>query len=98
MESTVIVALISFFGTLLGTAGGIIILALSSFMGMSNKLYSHYIGYVALVCAVMLGGLITFIITVKEKKWAEEMQQESIRLGLEEKAAPGWGHKSPESE
>ena len=69
---------------LMGTAGGIIILALSSFMGMSNKLYSHYIGYVALVCAVMLGGLITFIFTVKEKKWAEEMEADSIKLGLEE--------------
>jgi MFS family permease len=69
---------------LMGTAGGIIILALSSFMGMSNKLYSHYIGYVALVCAVMLGGLITFIFTVKEKKWAEEMEADSLKLGLEE--------------
>jgi MFS-type transporter involved in bile tolerance (Atg22 family) len=68
----------------MGTAGGIIILALSSFMGMSNKLYSHYIGYVALVCAVMLGGLITFIFTVKEKKWAEEMEADSLKLGLEE--------------
>ncbi len=71
---------------LMGTAGGIIILALSSVMGMSNKLYSHYIGYVALVCAVMLGGLITFIFTVKEKKWSEEMEKTSLSLGLEEKA------------
>lgn len=71
---------------LMGTAGGIIILALSSFTGMSSKLYSHYIGYVALVCAVMLGGLITFIFTVKEKKWAEEMESMSLELGLEEKA------------
>ena len=70
---------------LMGTAGGIIILALSSFMGMSNKLYSHYIGYVALVCAVMVGGLIAFIFTVKEKKWADEMEEASIKLGLEEK-------------
>ena len=71
---------------LMGTAGGIIILALSSFTGMSSKLYSHYIGYVALVCAVMLGGLITFIFTVKEKKWAEEMESKALELGLEEKA------------
>ena len=71
---------------LMGTAGGIIILALSSFIGMSSKLYSHYIGYVALVCAVMLGGLITFIFTVKEKKWAEEMESKALELGLEEKA------------
>ncbi len=70
---------------LMGTAGGIIILALSSFMGISSKLYSHYIGYVALVCLVMLGGLITFIFTVKEKKWSDEMMDKSIELGLEEK-------------
>ena len=70
---------------LMGTAGGLIILALSSFMSVSNKLYSHYIGYVALVCTVMLGGLLAFIFTVKEKKWADEMMDESLKLGLEEK-------------
>ena len=69
---------------LMGTAGGIIILAISSIMGMSNKLYSHYIGYVALVCVVMLGGLIAFVLTVKEKKWADEMVEQSLELGLEE--------------
>lgn len=69
---------------LMGTAGGIIILALSSIMGMSNKLYSHYIGYVALVCAVMLGGLVTFVFAVKEKKWAEEMAKASLELELEQ--------------
>ena len=56
---------------------------------MSSKLYSHYIGYVALVCAVMLGGLIAFIFTVKEKRWAEEMEQTSLDLGLEEKVEEG---------
>ena len=70
---------------LMGTAGGIIILALSSFMGMSSKLYSHYVGYVALVCVVMVGALIAFIFTVKEKKWADEMEKTSLELGLEEK-------------
>jgi len=74
---------------LMGTAGGIIILALSSVMGMSSKLYSHYAGYVALVCAVMLGGLLAFIFTVKEKRWAEEMERTSLELGLEEKVEDG---------
>ena len=69
---------------LMGTAGGIIILLLSTVMSMSTKLYSSYLGFVLLVCAVMIGGLITFILTVKEKKWAEEMQSESVKLGLEE--------------
>ena len=70
---------------LMGTAGGILILLLSNVMGMSNKLYSHYIGYVALVCAVMVGGLLAFIFTVKEKKWAQDMEDETAALGLEEK-------------
>ena len=74
---------------LMGTAGGIIILALSSIMGMSSKLYSSYFNYVLLVCAVMVGGLLVFVLTVKEKKWAEEMEEESIALGLEEKVEEG---------
>ena len=74
---------------LMGTAGGIIILALSSVMGMSSKLYSNYIGYVVLVCAVMLGGLVAFIFAVKEKKWADEMEKTSIDLGLEEAIKEG---------
>ncbi len=78
---------------LMGTAGGIIILALSSFMGMSSKLYSHYAGYVALVCAVMLGGLLAFIFTVKEKRWADEMERTSLELGLEEKVEADVGDK-----
>ena len=69
---------------LMGTAGGIIILALSSIMGMSNKLYTHYFSYVILVCAVMVGGLLVFILTVKEKKWADEMEEESKTLGLDD--------------
>ena len=50
----------------MGTAGGIIILALSSVMGVSSKLYTHYFSYVVLVAAVMLGGLLVFLLTVKE--------------------------------
>ena len=69
---------------LMGTAGGIIILILSTVMSMSTKLYSSYLGFVLLVCAVMLGGLITFLLTVKERKWAEEMEKQSVDLGLEE--------------
>ena len=70
---------------LMGTAGGIIILVLSTIMGTSSKLYMHYSSYVLLVCSVMLIGLIVFLLTVKEKKWVDEMEAESIALGLEEK-------------
>ena len=70
---------------LMGTAGGIIVLVLTTVVGTSSKLYMNYTGYVALVCAIMVLGLLIFLFTVKEKKWADEMEAESIRLGLEEK-------------
>ena len=71
---------------LMGTAGGIIVLVISTVVGTSSKLYMHYFGYVALVCSIMIIGLLVFLLTVKEKKWADEMESESVRLGLEEKA------------
>jgi MFS family permease len=50
----------------------------------SKNHYMQYTGYVVAVVAIMLVGLIIFLFTVREKKWAEEMEAESIRLGLEE--------------
>ena len=69
---------------LMGTAGGIIVLALGSVFGTSKNLTMKYTGYVIAVCGVMLAGLIVFLTTVKEKQWAEEMEEETKRLGLEE--------------
>ena len=70
---------------LMGTAGGILVLVTSTVMGTSYKLYMHYFEYVLLVCSIMIIGLLIFIFTVKEKKWADEMKEQSISLGLEEK-------------
>jgi len=44
-----------------------------------------YTGYVGAVCAVMLLGFILFLLTVKEKKWAKEMEEDTIKYGLEDK-------------
>ena len=77
---------------LMGTAGGIIVLVVTTVVGTSSKLYMHYFGYVALVCSIMIIGLLTFLFTVKEKKWAEEMEADSIKYGLvdkEENSAEG---------
>ena len=77
---------------LMGTAGGIIVLVVTTIVGTSSKLYMHYFGYVALVCSIMILGLIIFLLTVKEKKWAEEMEADSIKFGLvdkEENSAEG---------
>ncbi len=69
---------------LTGTAGGIIVLALGMVFATAKNPYMQYTGYVVAVVSVMLVGLIVFMLTVKEPKWAAEMEQDSVRLGLEE--------------
>ncbi len=69
---------------LTGTAGGIIVLVLGMVFATSKKLYMQYTGYVAAVCAVMLTGFIIFILFVKEKKWAKEMEEDTVKYGLEQ--------------
>lgn len=67
---------------LMGTAGGIIVLLFSSIFKITSDPYMSFTAYVIATCIVMLVGLSVFLTTVKEKKWAEEMEQESVRLGL----------------
>lgn len=69
---------------LTGTAGGIIVLVLGMVFATSKNHYMQYTGYVIAVVSVMLVGLIVFLLSVREPKWAAEMEQDSIRLGLEE--------------
>ena len=69
---------------LTGTAGGILVLVLGMVFATSKNHYMQYTGYVVAVVAIMLVGLIVFLLTVKEKKWAEEMEEDSRRLGLED--------------
>ena len=71
---------------LMGTAGGIIILAFSSVFGISGDPYMSYTLYVISTVIVMLVGLAIFMITVKERRWAEEMEATARELGLEETA------------
>ncbi len=69
---------------LTGTAGAISVLALGILFGTSDNTSMHYLGYVFAVSALMAIGLIVFMLTVKENKWAKEMEDESLRLGIEE--------------
>lgn len=69
---------------LTGTAGGILVLVLGMVFATSKKLYMPYTPYVIAVVAIMLTGLIVFMLTVKEKRWAEEMEAESARLGIDQ--------------
>ncbi len=83
---------------LTGTAGGIIVLVLGMVFATSKNAYMEYTGYVIAVCCVMLTGFIIFLLSVREKKWAEEMETESRRLGLSEEVSEGEKRKLPKAE
>lgn len=65
---------------LTGTAGGIIVLVLGTVFATSKNQYMQYTPYVIAVVCVMLTGFIIFLSCVKEKKWAEEMEEASLAL------------------
>ncbi len=69
---------------LMGTAGGILVLVLGMVFKTSANKYMQYTAYVVAVCAIMITGLIIFLTTVKEKKWAEEMEEDTKAFGLED--------------
>ena len=73
---------------LTGTAGGILVLVLGMVFSTSKNKYMSYTGYVLAVCAIMLLGIVLFLLTVKEKKWAAEMEEDTAKYGLEEPASP----------
>jgi len=72
---------------LMGTAGGILILVLGMVFKTSAVANSmmNYTVYWGVVAAVMVGALITFLLTVKEPQWAAQMQSDAIRYGVDEK-------------
>lgn len=69
---------------LTGTAGGILVLVLGMVFATSKNHYMQYTGYFTAVVAIMLVGFIVFLLSVKENKWANEMREETLALGLEE--------------
>ncbi len=68
---------------LTGTIGGIAVLGLGMVFATSGNNYMQYTGYVGAVVAVMLVGLIIFMLSVKENKWADEMEAQSAALGID---------------
>ena len=74
---------------LMGSAGGILVLALGMVYATSavqNSLMS-YMGYFGVIAAIMLSALVVFMLTVREPQWAQEMQDASVALGIEEETA-----------
>ena len=73
---------------LMGSAGGILVLALGMVFATSsvrNSLMS-YTGYFGVIAALMLAALVIFLLTVRETEWAAEMQQQAVAAGLVEQA------------
>ena len=81
---------------LTGTAGGILVLVLGIVFATSKNHYMSYTGYFLAVAGIMLVGFLIFMLTVKEKKWAAEMKEQSVSLGLEQSdEQAGQGGKIP---
>ena len=79
---------------LMGTAGGILVLVLGMVFATSavqNALTSYTV-YYTVIAFIMLAALTVFLLSVREKKWAQQMYDDSIRLGIEEEA-PQTGQK-----
>lgn len=67
---------------LLGTAGGMLVLVLGIVFGTGKAFNQRmsYTWFVLAVCIIMVIGLVVFILTVKEKLWADEMEKDSALL------------------
>ena len=66
---------------LMGTAGAIIVLVFGIVFS-TKQVFMSYSWYIVAVCAVMIGGLVAFVCTVKENKWAQEMIDDSKKYGI----------------
>ena len=79
---------------LMGSAGGILVLALGMVFATSavrNSLMSYTV-YFAVIAGIMLLALLAFMLTVREPQFVEEMHRESAKYGIDEEdkpAAPG---------
>lgn len=71
---------------LMGTAGGILVLVLGIIFATSsvkNQLMTYY-AYYGVISGIMVIALVIFLATVREPLWVKQMQEESVRLGIEE--------------
>ena len=68
---------------LMGTAGGIIVLAFATVFHTSEVGKTDFRAYIAAVCGVMLVGLAIFLATVRETRWARDMEEDSLKIDAE---------------
>ena len=70
---------------LMGTAGGILVLVLGMVFATSavRNQMMNYTVYYCVIAGIMLGALLIFLLTVREKEWSRQMREDSVRLGIE---------------
>lgn len=78
---------------LMGTAGGIIVLGLGILFKTNEKGKTDFSLYMIAVAALMITALVVFILTVKEPKWAKEMEIDTVKYCIDEEDEPTDGIK-----
>ena len=69
---------------LMGTAGGIIVLGLGMVLKTDTPGKTDFGVYIVTVSGLMIVALIVFLLTVKEPKWAKEMELDTVKYCIEE--------------
>ena len=69
---------------LMGTAGGMLVLGLGIAFKTSTAGKTDFSAYLISVSLVMIGALVTFLLTVKEKLWSAEAEAENAKLDANE--------------
>ena len=72
---------------LVGTVGGLIVLGVGMVVKVGEDTMHNLMPYYMIVCGVILLGLIIFLLTVKENKWANEMRQDTEKYYPEEESS-----------
>ncbi len=90
---------------LMGTAGGISVLAVGLFIKTGEAHAKNYPVYIGTVCGIMIAALIVFLLTVKEVAWAREADARNRALEAEiapaakaEENTPAEKHRLTKSE
>ena len=71
---------------LMGSAGGVIVLALGIVFGTGKAVNGlmNYTVFFSIIAAIMIGALIIFLLTVRENRFVEEMKATSQEMGIDE--------------
>ena len=80
---------------LMGTIGGSLILGVGIILGTgkTQNTFMPYVSYFIIVAGIMFACLTAFMLTVREKKFVSDMEEESAKMGISEEAVDENGEK-----